>query len=78
MAGSMNRERRVAALEQVMCKDVIRWHRLRRNEGETYEQVLSTFERVHGQIGNDNVVLRVIVSTQRAICGDGESANDGG
>lgn len=55
--------RRVVALEQKASPPPpTRWHFLRRYEDETDEQAIAAYEREHGSIGNDRLVMRVIIS----------------
>ena len=65
MAG-LNRERRVAVLEQAQPTSTPRWHRLRRYEDESEADAVAAYEAENGPIGDGNVVMRVIVGSPGA------------
>ena len=54
--------KRLAALEQAQLPTTLRWHCLRRYEGETDEQASAAYEAEHGPISDANVIMQVIVS----------------
>jgi len=58
----VNQKRRVQALEQAHRPGSSRWHCIRRYENETDQQAIEVYEAEHGPIGDDNVIMRVIVS----------------
>lgn len=54
--------KRLTALEQARRAGSSKWVRLLKYEGETTEDVVAAHEAVHGPIGSDNVILRVIIA----------------
>lgn len=62
MAGNMNRKRRIEALEQADRQSSSRWHCIRRYEDETDQQAIEAYEAERGPIGDDNVIMRVIIN----------------
>lgn len=53
--------KRIAALEQSRPSATPRWHSMMRYENETDEQAVAAYEAKNGQIGSDNVIMRIII-----------------
>ncbi len=62
MVAGMNRQDRVAALEQVGNEGAQSMHCLQRYEDETDEQAVAAYEAENGPIGEGRNVMRVFVS----------------
>ncbi|MEO6151655.1 MAG: hypothetical protein ABIT09_07725 [Croceibacterium sp.] len=56
-------EKRLEELERRMTPEPAkRWHRILQYEDQTQEQAVAAYEAQNGPIGDDNTILRVIIS----------------
>lgn len=54
--------KRLFALEQSKTASKRQWHCLRRYEDESDADAITAYEATHGSIGDDNIVMRIIVN----------------
>jgi hypothetical protein len=54
--------KRIGALERAHPSSVPRWHCIRHYEEESREDAIAAYEAENGPIGDDNVIMRIIIT----------------